>query len=314
MAESEPLTFVLRVLDRAIADVAREEYRRLTEGMRPEDREKFVGGALDDLNNKLGRGISPNYKSEWIALFYLAWYQPRQVLLAYAALRHVFDNLKQKPPRRIIDFGCGSWAVQTALSILIAENSPSQNVAVYGIDSSEPMMRIGRDLWRKFNEMVRDSARGSSFARKLRRTLDLMVDSCNYNTSYEAFTALHAARGATSPDDCWLTAIHATYPSNRNDIETVFRRIRKEHEPVIELVTFYDRYDDGNPRPFYGELGFTERKISSFLVEENSLMKITQWRKELLAKLKNLSNWRLLTKSVPWNLKGDEVVMIRSKK
>ena len=83
---------------------------------------------------------------------------------------------------------------------------------------------------------------------------------------------------------------------------------------MIELVTFYDRYDDGNPRPFYDGLGFTERKISSSLVEENSLTKITQWRKELLTKLKNLSNRCFLTRSVPWNLKGGEVVMIRSKK
>ena len=314
MAESGSLTFVRRVLDCAIADVAREEYQRLTEGMRSEDREKFVGGALDDLN-KLGRGISPNYRSEWIALFYLTWYQPRQVHLAYTALRYLFDNLKQKPPRRIIDFGCGSWAVQIALSILFAEKSPSQNVAVHGIDSSEPMMRIGGDLWRKFRKMmVLESARGSRFAEKLRRALDLMTDSCSYDTSYEASAALHAARGAISSDDCWLTAIHATYPSNRNYMETVFRRIRKEHEPVIEMVTFYDRYDAGNPRPFYGELGFTEKKISSFRVGGNSLTKITKWRKELLTELKNLNNRRLLTTSVPWNLKGEEVVMIRSKK
>ena len=314
MAESGPLTFVLRVLDRAIADVAREEYQRLTEGMRPEDREKFVGGALDDLNNKLGRGMSPNYKSEWIALFYLTWYQLRQVHLAYTVLRYLLDNLKQEPPRQVIDFGCGSGAVQIALSILLAENSAWQNVAVHGIDSSEPMMRIGRDLWRKFRKRIvneSDRSGGVHFAGKLRRTLYLMSSSCSYDTSYKASAALPATREATSSGDCWLTAIHASYQSNRKDMEAVFGRIRKEHEPVIELVTFFDRYD---PRLFFERLGFMKKMKPRSDLKVNSSTEITRWRKELREELKNLSNWRLLMTSVTWTLKGDDVVMIRSKK
>lgn len=308
MPESESLTFVRRVLDRAIADVAREEYQRLTERMSPKDQERHVDRALLDLN-QLQKGISPDYKSKWTALFYLTWYQPRQIHLAYTALRYVFDNLKQKPPRQVIDFGCGSGAVQIALSILLAEDSPPQNVAVHGIDSSKSMMRIGKDLWRKFSEMVRDSVRSSRFAEKLCRTLDLMTDSCSFDTSYEAAVALHAAREATSSGDCWFTAIHASYLSNRKDMRRVFSRIREEHEPVIELVTFFNRRDPSDPRYFFWQLGFTELSIP-FDQKVDSLTEIPRWRRELSMEL-NLTNRSLLTSFVSWNVKSDNVVMIR---
>lgn len=308
MAESGSLTFFRCVLDRAIADVAREEYQRLTERMSPKDQGRHVDQALLDLN-QLQKGISPDYKSKWTALFYLTWFQPRQVHLAYTVLRHVFDNLEKKPPRQVIDFGCGSWAVRIALSVLLAEKSSSQNVAVHGIDYSKPMIRIGANLWRKLTELVRENARDNRFAGKLFRTLDLMTDSCNSSMSYETSVALPATRGATSSDDCWLTAIHATYPSNRDDMETVFRRIRKEHEPVIELVTFFNRRDPSDPRCFFGQLGFTELPID-FDQKVDWLIEISRWRSELSMKLKP-STRSLLTSRVPWNVKSDNLAMIR---
>lgn len=117
--------------------------------------------ALADLGN-LQQGIPPDYNDKGVALFYLTWYQPRQIFLAYSALRHVIRE--QKPPSRIIDYGCDASAVQIAMSILTVQwlhgvsirQRPSYNPsAVHGIDPSEPMRRIGEVLWRKFEKEIK---------------------------------------------------------------------------------------------------------------------------------------------------------------
>lgn len=92
MGESDSITLVREVLDRAISEVAEAEYSRLTEGMSLKVQTESVDAALKSLM-MLQKGISPKYSSEWIALFYLTWYQPRQIHLAYATLReHISER------------------------------------------------------------------------------------------------------------------------------------------------------------------------------------------------------------------------------
>ena len=83
-------------------------------------------------------GEEPEY-NEWDALFYVTWYQPRQINLALAILQKLYEDARKwlgsDFPLHIIDVGCGAFlAVQFAMAILAAENQ-----------------REGNDLYRKWN-------------------------------------------------------------------------------------------------------------------------------------------------------------------
>ena len=222
MGESDSAALVREALDRAIAEVAEAEYRRLTEGMTIEHQTESVDNALKSLT-RLQQGIPPDYKSEWIALFYLSWYQPRQIHLAYAALRELLEH-NPLPARHVIDYGCGALAVQIALAILLAEDQELLNsgLAVYGVDSNMPMMDIGKELWEKFREIAGARIHDDPFFQCLHVALDSMADVCSCHVSFpDALAHLEAARASAS-DNCWITAVHAVYPSNMEQLKDVF--------------------------------------------------------------------------------------------
>ena len=143
---------------------------------------------------QLQRGYEPDYNSEWVSLFYLTWFQPRQVHLAYAALRqHVAE---QQVPPYVIDYGCGAWAVQIALAILLAEETELQGLGVHGIDPNEPMREIGKKLWRKFRESVGMFSDDHFFGVCLQAALGSMED------SYSCHASLNEAAGYIQPPRC----------------------------------------------------------------------------------------------------------------
>ena len=69
----------LDAFDEALADVAKKEYRRLREGLHGCTRASRIDGALESLELLQG-GQEPLYH-DWDSLFYVTWYQPRQVHL-----------------------------------------------------------------------------------------------------------------------------------------------------------------------------------------------------------------------------------------
>lgn len=113
----------------------------------------------------------------------------------------------------------------------------------------------------------------------------------------------------------WLTAMHVVYDSNRQDIKSVFGRIRDEQEPTLELVTF--SRDSGRKQHFFGTLGFEEVKLPSMpALETNSLESTTRWRRHLWKTLKNemqnRQSHQYLRQSVEWNPRVvNNTVMIR---
>ena len=56
---------------------------------------------------ELQQGRKADYGNEWVAIFYLTWYQPRQIQLAYAALRELISE--RRPPKYII--GLRLWCL-----------------------------------------------------------------------------------------------------------------------------------------------------------------------------------------------------------
>ena len=82
---------VTNALDVAIAQVAQKEISRLSAGLSPDEIAKNICVALHELES-LQQGGMPNYGNEWVAVFYLLWYQPAQINLAYTLAQKVPED------------------------------------------------------------------------------------------------------------------------------------------------------------------------------------------------------------------------------
>lgn len=229
---------VADALDIAIAKVAEAEYDRLSAGRPVEDVAREVDQAVASFL-RLARGVSPDY-GEWDALFYLTWYQPRQVNLALT-LAWPFEQEPQ--PLHIIDVGCGSLAMQIAMAIAVARSElPEQDVylELHGIDPSDAMTRIGKLLLRAFSDVVRSDPVLSRSRLRMAcdRTQERMGVWRNLATYYGSDRA-HEGGIYPSPN-CWLTALHAVYASNKGQIHETFQFIRRQSDPAYEVVTCHN--------------------------------------------------------------------------
>ncbi len=224
----------LAALDEAIATVAAKEYWRLAAERSSREVAACVHDALDSLDG-LKYGRQPAY-DEWDALFYLTWYQPRHVHLVYALLhQREFPALSQ-----VIDIGCGAGAMQMALAFSMADQ-PSRlravDVSVHGIDPSEPMRAIGEALWLE----LRNRAERSADLEGLGRVMGDLSAQCGTYDSYEAYTASPSAVAArTAGNPHWLTAVHAVYKENRDDLKRLLGEVCADREPKGILVTSDD--------------------------------------------------------------------------
>ncbi|MXX75776.1 MAG: class I SAM-dependent methyltransferase [Holophagales bacterium] len=209
-------------LDRAIAAVAQAEFVRLSDGLEVDE----VAGSIEATFESLDR-LRPGKQPEqpdydgWDSLFYASWYQPRQVHLVYAILRHlcprgVPDQL------HVVDVGCGAWAVQMALAIRAAEsrrNSCDSPVTVHGIDPSADMRRLGEELWVEWRNC-------SAADRRLERLvdqMDAMSVSCGTYNSYETWASSACLRHTPrSGVRRWLTAVHAVYKTRIHELDELY--------------------------------------------------------------------------------------------
>ena len=82
---------VAQVLDKVIATVAEQEFNRLCRGLNDVQVAEQVAKVLDEMDKLRGRG-SPDYNNEWGALFYITWYQPRQINVALTILRPLYEE------------------------------------------------------------------------------------------------------------------------------------------------------------------------------------------------------------------------------
>lgn len=228
---------VCQALDEAIARVAESEYRRLSAGRRPEECLHCTEQALEALG-ALQRGAEPEY-NEWDALFYVTWYQPRQVNLALALTRY-FLSRRSSPARdlHIVDLGCGSLAVQFALTIALAEArlmGASIDATVQGIDPSASMARVGEELWLEFWSIVNDNPHLSYVA----DSCDVISSSYTSHDSSDSYCASYEAHAQTTltSTDCWLIAAHTVYESNKLLIRDQLTTIRTKSEPALVIVT-----------------------------------------------------------------------------
>ena len=314
------------LIDRAIAEVAEKEFRQLTRRLSEEEIVDQVHRALGELK-KLADGGTPDYDCEWVALFYLTWYQPRHTNLVYSLL----DRRSVELPRHlhVVDMGCGAMAVQFALAIFAAtRDQGGTRISPANIDNSWPMIAIGVELWNCFTKMIREEARGYRTPETIHQ-LDRVTTSISkeyrtfdsldtYRRSFDEFIRAEADRRAAEDGSnwpqylvrpqairaawdrlaghstYWLTSIHAVYhlPQELGAGRNLF------NPKGILLTADYFRFGDvANVHSF--------REIEVEPKLRGCLLHTTRWRRELNRRLRRQHPF--LDRRVEWNPKENKI-------
>ena len=250
-------------LDKAIAATAEREFQRLIQDRDPIEIAKKICGALRGLE-KLQSGEMPEY-DEWVALFYLLWYQPERINLAYTLARRILERDKgdTQESRGLVayDFGCGELAMQFGLALNMADaleaGKPLPALAVTSSDTSQPMLMLGRMLWDKFvreialrrNPNLGNIHRACNELRFVKASGVGETDSwVRYSTIYNAPSQLESAR--------WITALHVAYKEITDDVMDTLDELASEMNPDCILVTTHPISSAHAYRP---TLEFSER-------------------------------------------------------
>ena len=278
--------FVGHLLDEAIATVAEEEFNRLCHAANNDLQEvaREVIKALMGLRG-LRDGVEPDY-SEWVALLYLTWYQPRQINLALYILQELYEDARKhlEPdfPLHIIDFGCGALAVQFAMAILTAKYpGECNNLTVHGIDPSEPMKRIGKALWSKFRFFLGEHSDLSD----LSHACDHMTDNSElFDSHTSCFSSVDGHSWFDIGLECWIIALHASYRSNQSRVKDVLNALQGRYSPTFTIVTSH-RCNRDVVRFVAGDRSECQTIIPELLPIPWHLPRTTEWRRDLLYRL-----------------------------
>ena len=218
---------VARALDASIAEVAEEEFARLSQGLSDQEIAEQILWALQALEG-LKQNEMPTYDA-WDALFYLTWYQPSHIAMAYTLARSI--ALSRNPLRtgkgrlQVVDFGCGALAMQFGLALASAETlrklGKCPKIAILSADESEDMRLIGKKLWDRFVDEINDEEEYPG--------LEELRQVC-------AATKLgnHYGRRAATR---WLTVLHVAYKENTEDVKSRLDKAISKWKPDVVVVT-----------------------------------------------------------------------------
>ena len=227
---------LLGALDRAITRVAHNEFQRLSTGMTIQQLTHKVHQTLDSLAG-LQRGNPPDYNDPWIALFYLTWYQPGQIQLAHILIE------AQKGARQtsllladdfqrlhVVDFGCGALAMKFAVAWAAADALENgEQISSINVDSYDPnpaMVRIGSYLWQEFKAEIPANPQFTH----LLRTINIITDRQHTNPDFAINIDQHSTH-------VWLSAIHATYRNNTQQVGPNLANFSRITEPDIGFLS-----------------------------------------------------------------------------
>ena len=286
-------------IDDAISVVAQEQWFRLAGNMQSVDDRVYAAWSVQKSFESLGRlkqdrGI-PDY-DEWDALFYLTWYQPEQIHLAYDLLKRFEVNwaIEKKSGWngdvfgfrngnvRILDYGCGALAMKFAISLVatdaITKGVRISNICIDSIDRSPAMIRIGQRVWYTFADIIRHRDQDNPICSIIDRT----VNNChiNYDTLKESV-----------PDvPCFITAIHCSYTENAKETKSVLAKLTDRYNPVgVFLTNYWSRSDvlfdvsPGEDDQRYELVNMIRKNHNPCFIGE--LEKTMKWRTTLLDRL-----------------------------
>lgn len=196
-------------------------------------RKRSVENSLHSLD-RLKQGDMPDY-NDWDALFYLTWYQPRQVNLVYSILnglkidgtdRNILGAENYKI--RVIDFGCGclvtNIAVAMAAADLTAQERHVPEIEIDCIDISPAMILVGERIWELFQNKMRVPHK-----HPIRSVFDRIT--------YKTHSSLSSI-GEPSPNThCYVTAIHCAYEQSHSLVRRNLQELVRRFNPIGLILT-----------------------------------------------------------------------------
>ena len=287
-------------IDRATTRVARAELQWLEKGISRANLTEKVRGALSSLVD-LQQGVPPDYNDPWVALFYLTWYQPRQIYYARHLINMMNQNRSGNPfmsesshTLHVVDFGCGCLAMQFAIAWAGAEalekGLKTKQIRIDSYDAADSMVILGRTLWESFKEQIKDDAR----FRHLALSASLIEPRYGNPNSLVDFGA------RATGEERWLSALHTVYENNLDLVRQGLANIASKFQPDIGMMSCYP-----NDKPIgllrqaspFGAQGFRSVPAGPGEQTEASLCRVTEWRRSLSERI---SGHSFLNREVPW--------------
>ncbi len=231
---------VIEALDKAIARaglnaLAAAMAKPPYSAMEPDARKQAVLAKSDALRESLGNLVPPDYADDVTAAAYLFTYQASHIGLAWAMIGDMAQNrlnsnllLTDSGKLHVIDFGCGALAMQFGVALAVAEaienGEQIDTVIIDGIDTSKQMQEMGMSVWQEFSKAVDSGLRLEALSRACR----LIEYKCHDN--YRSVRQIPDA-------EVWLSAMHAVYQNNKNEIQRAFGHFRKNATPTAIFAT-----------------------------------------------------------------------------
>lgn len=286
-------------LDNAMWKVADKVFKDLSAGMSAETLTQNVWEALNALGN-LQKGNPPDYDDPWVALFYMTWYQPKQIQLVHFLMETLnqMTSLTSRYSRlRLIDFGCGTFATKFAVAWLIGDMLENRNapttVAVDCYDPSRRMIELGNLLWRQFCNEIRDYPQLKSL-----NDATKMVKS----RTFTSLGHLLSSQDDGTDELQWLSAIHAVYEENSLEVSDNLLKIMTRSEPECGILSVHnDRYQSNlleQVSPF-GINTYEVNQLQPVSGIPHILHHITQWRHNVNLRLTQRHSY--LGRNVTWS-------------
>lgn len=242
-------------IDESLAEVAEEQWLLLAgEVHNPRERECIAESIIASLRSLdlLSKKGMPNYDDDWVALFYLTWYQPRQINLVYSLLhgkstsKSSFENpsllsdVSKLGTETVcfVDWGCGCLATMFAVALAAADcyaqGQDLPKIEVYCIDSSPAMKQIGHKSWCLFRDTMQRIDRDHPVCSIFENIKPIFG---SHTLEFESYNS-----GTDTP--CVVTAIHCVYSERIRETKDELIRIVDHFKPVAVLLSTHSSKDD----------------------------------------------------------------------
>ena len=271
--------------DNALTAVAIRKYEQFSNGLPGSQVRSEIREALEELG-KLTSGKMPNY-DKWVSLFY-NWYQPSHIRLAYLMITpeisdSVTDNL------HIVDFGCGALAMQFGVVFAVAD-ALKQGRSIYEVridsfDASQHMIHMGQEIWKQFKIEARKDAE----LKHLSSAFEIVKSQTNLS---ETKLSNNITWAKSSKSECWLSAMHVIYATNRSAVRQELQAMVTKLNPDKCFATAHN--DAASKNLLTAVWSFIDaskyhkiRKSGKPSQSSTKLTRITEWRRQLNKEVKH---------------------------
>ena len=228
---------IVSLLDEVIYRTGKNYFDKLAKDLSPYEITANTEYAFDQLNLLQEQGI-PNYKDEWVALYYYLWYHPMQVNLAYNSIRLMTNpeksNFSIGDYLYVVDYACGALAMQFGIVLAVADKIHNgenvHKVKVDCVDKSEPLISLGEDSWKIFCELV--ASKGNSVLKEAISKIDHQTHSGIKADTFKPYQINPYAKS-----DIWFSILHGVYREEVWKIKSKFRNWLEEYYIQLCIIS-----------------------------------------------------------------------------